>query len=122
MAVASFPWDLCRVDYGGYTIGADPDVERTQFDDGLVRQETNRTLPLELRSFRIIVKESNIAGFRAWLRANGNALFDFKNFETAAVVEAKIRGGYGSVQLTGVEGERLDGERIVEAQIELEFY
>ena len=120
MASADWPWDLAVIDFDGYTAGSAPDVERTPFEDGAVRQEETADSPMDNRSFRISVKQSNLVAFRAWLAANGAGWFNFRDFEDATVRERRIVGGRAAVQLRGVDGEYLDGELFWRAEVQLE--
>ena len=122
MAAIDWPWDLATIMFGEYGRGADDDVHRSRFDDGFVKQARTVTQSMEIREFQVIVKNSNVEDFRDWLQENANKLFNFQDFEDDTSRECKIRGGYGSVNLVGVNNQRRDGERYMQGTITLESY
>ena len=81
MAAVDWPWHLATIELAGYERGGDPDVERTPFEDGAVRQATTVSKSYETRSFTVAVKHSNKDAFQDWLRANTNTDINFRDFE-----------------------------------------
>ena len=123
MAAIDWPWGLTTIEWQSYERGADPDVERTSFDDGSVRQARTVSKSYDLRRFTIVVKQDDKANFDDWLRSNGNDFFNFRDLEDRQIRDARIRGGRGSVRLIAVEGnQRLDGQRFWRGTVELEGY
>ena len=122
MAAIDFPNTLAVVEYPGFEYGADSDVIRTTFEDGTVRQGKTVSRSFDTRTFSIVVKQSNLTMFRAWLRTNANSFLNFRDVDDKLVRDARIRGGRGSVRLVAVQGERLDGERFWRGQIVMEGF
>ena len=123
MAAIDWPHDLVTIEWAGSERGADSDVERTPFEDGSVRQSTLVSRSYELRRFSVAVKLTKQQAFEAWLRANSNATFNFRDWSDKVIRDVRLRGGRGTVVLRAVGGdERLDGERFSRGTVELEGY
>ena len=121
MAAIDWPWNLATIEFAGYTFGSGPDVDRTPFEDGAIRQEEIADSPMDNRNFRIKVKESNLTAFRTWLKNNGASWFNFRDFEDGTTRERRIVGGRRAVQLRGVDdGTYLDDEIYSQADVILE--
>lgn len=122
MAAVDWPYHLATIEWEGYERGADPDVERTPFDDGSARQAQTVSRSYEVRRFTVAVQLSNLDAFEDWLRANSNTTFNLRDIEDRAMRDVRMRGGRGSVVLRAVSGLRLNGERFSRGTIELEGY
>ena len=122
MAAIDWPWNLVTILLAGFEYQPDPDVERTSFEDGSIRQATIRTRSYDVRRFEFVVMASNYDAFDAWLRANSNELINFRDPTDKVVRDVRIRGGRASVSLRAVEGQRLRRERFWRGSIELEGY
>lgn len=120
MAMIDWPWNLCTVVLEGYEIDQDEPVRRTEMDDGLVQQKTRFSEVFKLRSFDVLVKESDIPAFRRWVADNGNTFFNFRDFEDGTVRETRVRGGKIPLQRSG--SEWLDGERLYRGSVTLEGF
>ena len=122
MAAVDWPWALATVEWSGYGRTSDPNVRRTELEDGAVRQVKRVSRPLEVRTITVSVKQSNLDAFNDWLRANANGFFNWHDIEDDTVRDARIRGGAGAVNLVAVAGNRLDDERFFRGTLQLEGY
>ena len=120
MAAIDWPWNLVTIQFEDYGLGTDSDVRRTDFEDGAVGQVQKQSRALDVRRVNLIVKLSDVAAFRSYLRMHGNKWFNFRDFEDGADRECRIRGGRGAVELRGASGRRFEGERYMRASAELE--
>ena len=121
MAAVSWPWDLCTVVMDGYTLAPDNDVNRTPFEDGLTRQARNRSLTLQTRSIRYMVKKSNYVAFTEWARDHAHAWFNWSDYEDGKTREMRVRGGYAQMATLEFQPfQYLEGEPIYTGQCVLE--
>lgn len=81
----------------GFGPGADGNVERTPFDDGMIRQE--RRYPAALKTLRVtaLLDAGRLADFRTWADASAHAWFDFPTPLAAGNARARVRGGAGGI-------------------------
>ena len=109
-----------RVEAGGYGLSQDPDVARTPFDDGLVRQERRYTAAFTVREVTAhLVDDADLVRFRAWVGANAHTWFTWTDPEDGTSREVRVRGGAGGVAYTA---HTAAGRRRWEARLELEGY
>lgn len=107
MATVDFPGeDTCRILREGYTETMDPNVRRTEFQDGSIAQKISRSRNVMVRRFTIIVRDEDMTTMREWLVDHGHDYFDFTDIDQTTR-ECRIRGGVGAVQFEAVAGERL---------------
>ena len=92
----------------GYGLVQDPDVERTQFDDGMVRQAKRWSAALEVRSVTALLgSDDDLVRFRAWARDYAHTWFAWIDPEDGAIRNVRVRGGAGGIRYTArVTGER----------------
>ena len=102
----------------GQGLGQDGDVERTPWDDGLVRQERRATAALETaRIAAWLDDDAALTAFRAWARAHAHGWFEWTD-QGGEARRARVRGGAGGIAFTArVRG----GRRRWEARCELEW-
>ena len=131
MASVDWPWDLCSIRIGNYTLDDDENVRRTAFESGSISQKRVATRTMRTREFDVMVKVSNVDDFRDFIRDHGNDFFNFADWESAQVEpgmdldpvttrDARIRGG--RIPLRLVEGDLLDGERYFTGRAVLEGF
>ena len=119
MASVDWPWDLCSIRIGNYTLDDDENVRRTAFESGSISQKRVATRTKRTREFDVMVKVSNVDDFRGFIRDHGNDFFNFADWESAQVEPHGPRSrnhkgcshpwrAYPSPVL---EGDLLDGER-----------
>ena len=98
-------------DAGLAGLGQDTDVERTPFDDGMVRQEKRYTAAL-------LESDADLVRFRTWARQHAHTWFAWQDPEDGTVRNARVRGGAGGIAYTArVTG---DQRRMWELSYELE--
>lgn len=112
---------LCVVLRAGYAETIESNVRRTQFEDGGVAQKVAKSRDVMVRSFTFMVKDGDLAAFRAWLRANAADWFDFTDLDQTER-EVRVRGGVGGVRLEAETGSTFEGERFHRGTAELEGY
>ena len=102
---------------GDYTLGQDPDVARTPWDDGMVRQERRYSAALTVRQVTaLIADDAALARFRAWARAQAHGWFAWRD-DDGVSRQARVRGGAGGIRYVAhVRG----GRRRWEARCEIE--
>ena len=122
MAAIDFPYSLCTIEYPNFEYGADNDVERTPFEDGTVRQAQIVSRSFDTRTISVVVKQSDLSAFHAWLRANANSFVNFRDVSDMTIRDVRIRGGRAGVSLVAVQNQRLDGERFWRGQMTLEGF
>ncbi len=88
----------------GFRLGQDEDVERTPFDDGMIRQEKRyRAAPGTMQA-AALMEADRIEDFRGWARENAHAWFTFPTPHKGDVT-VRVRDGAGGITY------RLQGER-----------
>ena len=102
---------------GGYTLGQDPDVARTPWDDGMVRQERRYSAALTVRQVTaLLADDAALARFRVWARAHAHGWFSWPD-DDGVSRQARVRGGAGGIRYVAhVRG----GLRHWEARCEIE--
>lgn len=80
----------------GDALAAANDVERTEWDDGHVRQAKVFTADRDLRQVTALVPYANLAAFRTWLRTYAHAYFDVTDVD-GSTVKMRVVGGAGAV-------------------------
>ena len=84
----------------GFGLGADGDVERTTFDDGMIRQEKRRTGALRTADITALIARADLVRFRTWAETEAHAWFDFPSpliDGAARTVRVRVRGGAGGI-------------------------
>ena len=111
--------DYVAVEADGYGVADDPNVARTPFDDGFVRQERRFASALTaLRLTVLIADDDDYARFRAWAADRAHQWFAWTAPETGILHQARVRGGAGGIEYTARIGG--DSRRSWEAALTLE--
>lgn len=84
----------------GRVEGRAPDVERTQFESGMVRQEKRYRSALRTREVTAWIEDSDKAAFDAWAARDSHRWFSWRDLGTAEVRQARVREGDGGIQRT----------------------
>lgn len=106
------------IEADGYALGRDPDVERTQLDDGFVAQELRYTGAMRLRRFRgRLESDADLVRFEAWAGREAHTWFDWTDTEDGTVRQVRVRGGAGGIRYTA-EVRRLRRQWIIELELE----
>lgn len=85
----------------GTRLGQDDDVERTELDDGFVRQERRYRSAQNTRQVRGWLKsDANLVSFRTWAKANAHTWFDWTDTEDGTERQVRVRGGAGAIRYT----------------------
>lgn len=126
MAAVDWPWDLCTVIVDGYGLDDANNVRRTPMQDGAIEQKRITSFPFKVREFEVIVKQSNVKAFRAWVRANGFQWFNFRDVDDDPadniIPECRIVGGTIALRRMSRQEETLDGEAVWRGTAELEGF
>ena len=101
----------------GDVAGDAPGVERTEWDDGHVRQAKLYTADRQLRRVTALVQGADLAAFRTWLRTYAHTFFDVPDID-GAMVKMRVVGGAGGVAYSQVN--RAGSEALWEAICQLE--
>lgn len=107
------------IEADGYGVAGDRDVDRTPFDDGLIRQErrySSAMVALDIRA--LIASDADLARFRAWAAACAHRWFAWTAPESGSLHQVRVRGGAGGIAYTARIGP--DGRRSWEAALTLE--
>ena len=111
--------DYAAVEANGYAVTDDANVQRTPFDDGLVRQERRYASALTALSITaLLANDADYRRFRAWAAESAHRWFAWTAPESGAVHQARVRGGAGGIEYTARVGP--DGRRSWEARLTLE--
>jgi len=121
MADESWPSSLCMILRDGYTETVEPNVRRTEMEDGAIAQAKRSGRDFLIRRFTVLVKDADAAAFRAWLSRNSNVWFNFTDLD-GMTREARLRGGNATVQLVREAGQLLEGARFSRGEVEIEGY
>ena len=106
------------VEADGYGLARDNDVERTELDDGLTRQEKRFANALRQRQVRgWLGSDADLARFEGWAEANAHAWFDYTDTEDLTTRRARVRGGAGGIRYTA---RVRDGTRTWDFELTLE--
>lgn len=120
MAAIDWPSDLCKVLRDGHTESFAPNVRRTDFADGAIAQRRQTTNSWMVRSFTIVVLQSNLAAFQTWLHENGHKDFNFRDWD-GTTRDARLRGGAGGISLEAGSG-LMEDERYYTGEAEVEGF
>ena len=101
----------------GDAAGDAPDVERTEWDDGHVRQAKLYTADRQLRQVTALVPGAELAAFRTWLRTNAHTWFDVADID-GRTVKMRVVGGAGGVAYSQVN--HAGAEALWEARCQFE--
>ncbi len=120
MSQTGLVWpDYVAVEAEGYAVADDAHVERSPFDDGLVRQERRYASALTaLGVTALIASDDDYGRFRAWARDCAHRWFAWTAPETGVQHRVRVRGGAGGIAYTARIGG--DGRRAWEATLTLE--
>lgn len=115
---AAWP-DYLRIEARGLAQRQDSDVERSTFDDGLVRQARRRSAALDVRSVTVTVQtQIDYARARAWLRDHAAGWFAWRDPDDGVLRRARVRGGAAGVAWTFRPGR--SGAGTWEGRMEIE--
>ena len=118
MSVLVWP-DYAAVEADGYAVSDDTNVERTPFDDGLIRQVRRHASPLTVLSITaLLADDAEYRRFRAWAAGGAHRWFAWTAPESGSVHQVRVRGGAGGIEYTARVGP--DGRRSWEAVLSLE--
>ena len=112
-------WPLyARVAADGYGLRRDRDVDRTPWDDGMIRQARRYTAALETRRVTVALdSDADLARFREWTREHAAGWFAWTDPEDGVTRRARVRGGAAGVEYAAAVRA---GRRTWEARLELE--
>ena len=112
--------DYAVIEADGYRLTRDPDVARTPFDDGMVRQEKRFTAALDTRRITALLADDNaLTRFRTWAEDHAHEWFAWTDTEDGVAREVRVRGGAGGIEYRA----RVDaGARRWEASLVLEGF
>ena len=93
----AFP-DYADIIAGGYGLGRDPDVERTNFEDGFIVQEKRFTSALRTRQVRgLLQSDADLLRFKAWAETEAHTWFAWTDTEDGVSRQVRVRGGQGGI-------------------------
>ena len=120
MSAAGLVWPAyAAVEADGYTVADDNDVDRTPFDDGLIRQERRYASALSALSITVLIaNDGDYRRFRAWAGGCAHRWFAWTAPESGSVHQVRVRGGAGGIEYTARIGG--DGRRTWEAALVIE--
>ena len=120
MTAGGLVWpDYVAIEADGYGVADDNNVERSPFDDGLVRQERRYASALTaLRVTVLISGDADYARFRAWAHDCAHRWFAWTAPETGALHQVRVRGGSGGIEYAARVGD--DDRRSWVATLDLE--
>lgn len=107
-----------EVQASGFRLGQDDSVERTPFDDGMVRQEKRSEAALATAEISAIVGADRLAAFRSWAKRQAHLWFDFPTPLAEGTVRARVRGGAGGITYQPYRARR--GALMWEARMTIE--
>ena len=111
--------DYVAVEADGYGVRDDPTVDRTPFDDGLIRQERRYSSAMTALAITVLIEsDADYRRFRTWARENAHRWFAWTAPESGAVHQARVRDGAGGIEYTARVGG--DSRRSWEATLTLE--
>ena len=86
------------VEADGQVLAQDPDVRRTSFEDGAVRQEPSSSNALWTRRIRVLIdSDADLVRFRAWAAGNAASWFAWTDSEDGVKRRVRVRGGAGAI-------------------------
>ena len=117
---AGLVWpDYVAVEADGYGVRDDNDVERTPFDDGLIRQERRYASAMTALELTVLISgDADYRRFRAWAGDCAHRWFAWTAPETGTLHQVRVREGAGGIDYTARVGG--DGRRSWEATLTLE--
>ena len=108
--------EFVAVEADGYTVADDNDVDRSPFDDGLMRQERRYASALSALSITVLIaNDGDYRRFRAWAGGCAHRWFAWTAPESGSVHQVRVRGGAGGIEYTARVGG--DGRRTWEAAL-----
>ena len=111
--------DYAAIEADGYAVADDPNVARTPFDDGLIRQERRYASALTALSVTaLLLSDADYRNFRAWAADCAHRWFAWTAPETGSVHRVRVRGGAGGIEYTARIGG--DSRRSWEAALTIE--
>ena len=120
MSAGGLVWPYyVAVEADGYAVADDPNVARTPFDDGLIRQERRYASALTaLRVTALLPSDADYRRFRAWAADCAHRWFAWTAPESGSVHQVRVRGGAGGIEYTARIGG--GGQRSWEAALTIE--
>lgn len=113
----AFP-SYANVEADGYALGRDADVERTEYDDGLIVQEKRFASALRTRDLRgWLASDADQVRFEEWAEANAHTWFDYRDAEDGVSRRVRVRGGAGGIRYAA---RVRDGARTWDFELTLE--
>ncbi len=92
------PWPSFARFTAEYELGSDNDVERTEFDDGAVRQAKRFTSAQVVRAVTVELTPAELAQFRAWAAEEAHTFFTIVDPFDGEERQARVRGGKGGIR------------------------
>ena len=111
-----------RLQLADYTIGAQQNVRRTEFDSGAVKQSKINSKALRTREANIWVFHDVIDIFLQWAEDSSHDWFQFTDWHDQTLRVARVQNGIAGVSVQYVQDQFLDGERYWAGQVTLEGY
>ena len=99
--MADFP-SYVKLLADGRTEGRDQDVERTQFESGMVRQEKRYRSALRTREISGWIEDSDKAAFDRWAADASHLWFNWKDLGSSETRQARVREGDGGIRRTSL--------------------
>lgn len=95
--MAAWP-SYARVEADGYQVSGGPNVARTAFDDGAVRQAREYTAGFIERRVVVHLKDdADYVTFRTWAEANAHAWFTWTDPDDGVRRRARVVGGAAGI-------------------------
>ena len=89
------------VEADGYGLASGIDVERSEFDDGLVRQERRFHGALAARRVRgFLASDADLVRFRTWAADHAHTWFDWTDPEDRRPRRVRVLDGAGGIEYT----------------------
>ena len=119
--MAAFWPKYAKIEGIGYTVTQDPDVARTPFDDGLIRQARRFAAAFTVYGITaLLADKAAYLAFKTWAERHARTWFVWKDPVEGVSRAVRVRGGPGGIAYT----TRSAGEGRIrfEARLELEGY
>ena len=111
--------DYVAVEADGYGVADDNNVDRTPFDDGLIRQERRFASAMTALDLSVLIaSDEDYRRFRVWSASCAHRWFSWTAPETGTLHQVRVRGSAGGIEYTARVGR--DGRRPWQATLTLE--
>lgn len=119
----AWPHDLARIVVDRYGLTYGDNTRRTLMQDGAVDQRRIAEAPPKLRTFDVLVRDSALADFQAWVRkVGGDTWFLLRDLDDNTERRVRILGGRIPLtrQRDRLHADRLPPERYWRGSVTLE--